>query len=126
MAQYNFKMALCDGRHEIKEAAAGGKVKGEVNPLAVDRLENMAFNSLWNKCHKAGILEYASSKYPALEGTEEADSLCIPRGLSVDLYVTGLTVALVAVLNVCRQEGVDVTLWHFNRETGEYYPQEVK
>jgi len=23
MAQYNFKMALCDGRHEIKEAADG-------------------------------------------------------------------------------------------------------
>lgn len=41
MAQYNFKMALCEGRHEIKEA-------------------------------------------------------------------------------------VDVTLWHFNRETGEYYPQEVR
>ena len=69
MAQYNFKMALCDGRHEIKEAADGSIFKGEVDPLAV---------------------------------------------------------ALVAVLNVCRQEGVDVTLWHFNRETGEYYPQEVR
>lgn len=23
MAQYNFKMALCDGRHEIKEAVDG-------------------------------------------------------------------------------------------------------
>lgn len=46
MAQYNFKMALCEGRHEIKGAVDGSIFKGEVDPLAVDRLENMAFNSL--------------------------------------------------------------------------------
>lgn len=42
MAQYNFKMALCEGRHEIKGAVDGSIFKGEVDPLAVDRLENMA------------------------------------------------------------------------------------
>lgn len=120
------KMALCEGRHEIKEAVDGSIFKTEVDPLAVDRLEIQAFNSIWNKCYKMGILEYASSKYPELEETEEEDSFCIPRGLSLDLYVTGLTVALVAVLNVCREEGVKVTLHHFNRENGTYYAQEVK
>lgn len=30
MAQYNFKMALCDGRHEIKEAVDGSIFKGEL------------------------------------------------------------------------------------------------
>ena len=120
------KMCLCEGRHEIPQATEGSIFKTEVDPLAVDRLEVQAFNSIWDKCFKLGILEYASSKYPELEGTEEEDSLCIPRGLSLDLYVTGLTVALVAVLNVCREEGIKVTLYHVNRETGTYYAQEVK
>ena len=120
------KMCLCEGRHEIREAVDGAIFKTEVNPLAVDRLEIQAFNSIWNKCYKMGILEYASSKYPELEGTEEEDSFCIPRGLSLDLYVTGLTVALVAVLNVCREEDIKVTLYHFNRENGSYYEQKVK
>lgn len=43
----------------------------------------------------------------------------------LDLYVTGLTVALVAVLNVCHASGIKVTLYHFDRNSGEYYPQAV-
>lgn len=41
------------------------------------------------------------------------------------LYVTGLTVALIEVLNVCKVLSIKLTLMHYNRETGEYYPQEV-
>lgn len=42
-----------------------------------------------------------------------------------DLYVTGLTVALVAVLNACHKLGIVVTLYHYDREEGNYYPQQV-
>lgn len=42
------------------------------------------------------------------------------------LYVTGLTVALISVVNVCRELQIKVTLMHYNKETGDYYPQEVK
>ena len=41
---------------------------------------------------------------------------------SLDLYVTGLTVALVSVLNACRQLGIVGTLYHYDREEGNYYP----
>ena len=44
----------------------------------------------------------------------------------LDLYVTGLTVALISVLNVCRSKNIKVTLYHYNRETGDYYGQEVR
>lgn len=44
----------------------------------------------------------------------------------LNLYVTGLTVALVTVINVCHNKGIDLTLWHFDRESGEYYPQKVR
>lgn len=48
------------------------------------------------------------------------------RGIKqLNLYVTGLTVALVAVLNVCHRNNISVTLYHYNRETGTYYEQEV-
>lgn len=43
----------------------------------------------------------------------------------LDLYVTELTVALVAVINVCRRMGILLTLFHYNREEGKYYEQEV-
>ena len=43
----------------------------------------------------------------------------------LDLYVTGLTVALVTVINHCRQAGISLTLYHFDRESGDYYPQSV-
>ena len=44
---------------------------------------------------------------------------------ALDLYVTGLTVALIEVINYCHANGVNLTLWHFNRDTGNYYPQPV-
>jgi hypothetical protein len=52
-----------------------------------------------------------------------ADSLAGVTRL--DLYVTGLTVALVTVINHCRQSGVELTLYHFDRQSGDYYPQPV-
>lgn len=45
---------------------------------------------------------------------------------NLNLYVTGLTVALVAVLNACRTLGIKVTLYHFDRTSGAYYSQEVR
>lgn len=43
----------------------------------------------------------------------------------VTLYVTGLTVALVECIKVCQDENIGMTLMHFNRATGTYYPQVV-
>lgn len=44
----------------------------------------------------------------------------------LNLYVTGLTVALVAALNACRTLGIEVTLYHFDRTSGTYYPQKIR
>lgn len=89
-------MSLCKGRHEIPEAVDGSIFGTEVDPLDVEGLQAQAMETLF-----------------ALEIRH------------LDLYVTGLTVALIAALNACRSLGIAVTLWHFNRETGKYYSQEV-
>ena len=42
---------------------------------------------------------------------------------TVVVYVTGLTVALVAVINACRDMGINLCLKHYDRNTGSYYNQ---
>lgn len=61
-----------------------------------------------------------------LTGMEREAAEQLQGVFTLNLYVTGLTVALIAVLNVCREQKIKVTLYHYNRETGKYYPQEVK
>ena len=60
-----------------------------------------------------------------IEGMRETVSGKLADVKCLNLYVTGLTVALVEVINFCHATGVRLTLWHFDRETGGYYPQEV-
>lgn len=89
------KIGLCQGRHEIGEVK-NYIFKQEVNPLDVKGLEETA-------------LEIVSK----IEANE------------LHIYVTGLTVALIASLNACKKLNKKVILYHFDRTSGEYYPQEV-
>jgi hypothetical protein len=41
------------------------------------------------------------------------------------VYVTGLTPALVAVINVCREKGIHLILKHYDRESGRWFSQYV-
>lgn len=89
-------MALCEGRHEIPQAVDGSIFGNTIDPLDPN-----------------GLQAEAESKLKALDIK------------SLDLYVTGLTVALIAVLNACRQLDIVVTLYHYDRESDNYYPQQV-
>lgn len=88
-------MELCKARHETP-AEDGAIFETEVDPLNLSGLE-----------------ETAKERIAVLDVKK------------INLYVTGLTVALVAVLNAARELGIQVTLWHFNKETGNYYSQQV-
>ena len=44
---------------------------------------------------------------------------------AVRLYVTGLTVACTQVISYCISNLMPITLMHYNRDTGEYYPQTI-
>lgn len=61
-----------------------------------------------------------------VEGLEKTASAKLADCTELTLYVTGLTVALVAAINVCRQNSIKLTLMHFDRATGNYYQQPVK
>ena len=86
-------LGLCEGRHELPETVEGFVFPQEI-PDPTDTLR---------------LSDHASR--------------VIGRCDSVVLYVTGLTVALGAVINHCAYEGIHLTLMHFDRNSGGYYPQ---
>ena len=45
--------------------------------------------------------------------------------LELDLYVTGLTVALIEVINFCNLYGVGLVLYHYDKLLDIYYKQDV-
>lgn len=90
-------VALCQGRHEIPQATEGAIFENEIaDPTNTAALQTWAYAKL----SAMGVVE-------------------------LNLYVTGLTVALIAAINACKELGVNLTLWHFDRETGGYFKQEV-
>lgn len=95
MSRKKKAMELCKGRHQIDSA-----VDGAVFPNAIeDPLDILMMDSI------------------AETAVQDADEL--------DLYVTGLSVALVSVINMCYKQGVKLTLYHYDRNSGIYYSQPV-
>ena len=90
---------LCEGRHEIN---------------GVDKY--IFGNTIADPTDTQGLKEEAVAFFM----DEEVKSTeCI------NIYVTGLTVALIAAINAAKEIGVTVTLYHFDRETGNYFEQSV-
>lgn len=115
-------LALCGGRHDIP-GATDGYIFGEIPQKYITdtvTLEDLAFAKLWGIARKNGLTRHVLDWRDGDEYDEE-----IVPGLQLNLYVTGLTVALISVLNVARNEGIKVVLYHFDRSSGEYFPQEV-
>lgn len=106
-----WRVALCDGRHPIPDATDGAIFQAELDPLDVAGMQSTA--EQWIADHIHG--QWVKHDYAQV--------------LTVDgilhLYVTGLTVALVAVINAAAVRGVPLVLWHYDRASGGYYPQEV-
>lgn len=104
--------ALCVGRHEMPEHVNTALFGSICNPTNTGLLDTMAQHNLYEACASADLLDMYGN---------------VPSNLHVNLYVTGLTVALIAAINAIKTtcpEG-QVTLYHFNRDTGDYFPQEV-
>ena len=87
-------LGLCEGRHSIPDVE--GYIFGNEisDPTDLDAMFLQAYRTLV-KLH--------------------------PEHLN--LYVTGLTVALIETIKAANSLGVTVALWHFNRATGDYYRQ---
>ena len=120
-------LALCQGRHDIPQAIDGA-IFGSVieNMTDTNCLESTAFHHIWNAAYdhyKNGESGYLRTS-PDWDGCDMEPLMLCPD-LHINIYVTGLTVALIASLNAMRKEGISVTLYHYDRDTDSYFPQEV-
>lgn len=93
------KFGLCEGRHEINGVT-----------------EYIFGNTISDPTNTEGL-------------KKEALAFFIDNGVKstecINIYVTGLTVALIAAINAAKEIGVTVTLYHFDRETGSCFEQSV-
>lgn len=56
---------------------------------------------------------------------ESLDAKLSADDTSIALYVTGLTVITLEVVNYCVDHKLGLTCYHFNRDTGDYFSQVV-
>lgn len=91
------KIALCEGRHAMPEDVQGSIFPNTLNPTDLTAINDIAMKFM--KAHQDD---------------------------KVNVYVTGLTVALVAVINAAvKVQCANLTLYHYDRDTGSYFPQPV-
>nr|DAH82248.1 MAG TPA: hypothetical protein [Caudoviricetes sp.] len=103
--EYNrvkINIALCEARHQMPEHVTGSIFPNTVDPLDIE-----------------GITAIAD------------DFMSAHTNDDVNVYVTGLTVCTVAIIKAAMMRlATDkacptLTLWHFDRATGDYYPQTI-
>lgn len=90
----------------------------------VDRMERLARYRL--QCLALSTKQY--EWYTIYDKVDNYDKVVFdfPSNAKVIIYVTGLTVALIATLNILKEYNAKVTLMHYNLITEDYFPQEVK
>lgn len=105
---------LCSGRHDLP---VQGYVFGEVKDI-------FDFAEL-NRIAERFVLEHCNPRRTWGTSPAQVDLTDVEKyvGDPVDVIVTGLTAATTALMWACACYGVPLTLWHFDRETGEYKPQ---
>ena len=107
-------VGLCAGRHELPVSEY---IFNEIkDPSDINAIQNMAYEWVNSHCH------IRTAYRESLNQAEQGDQLCYV-GDHVILYVTGLTVALAAVIRACAENGVSLTLRHYNPKTDNYTDQ---
>ena len=95
------EMMVVKGRHDI------------INNQG-EKVENFVFDEIEDVRDVNAIQEIADKKIESVPSNR------------IHLYVTGLTVATIAVINAVIKHGKELVLWHYDREQSSYYPQKLE
>ena len=88
-------MTLCESRHEIPQAIDGGIFPNEIT----------------DPMNMLGLYKTAKTRLDPMK----------KDGMKVlNLYVTGMSTALVTVVNYCLKNNVTLVTWHYDKKSGKY------
>jgi hypothetical protein len=109
---YTLKIGVCAGRHEIpvKDFVFGELSPEQItNPANLQKIAEKRFFEIRNAAKE--VVGITNGQYWRPE---------------VQIYATGLTVALLAIINVAKINGHSkITVMHYDRESGNYFPQNI-
>lgn len=121
-------LSLVESRHEIPQAIDGAifrqsDIDRAIAYLNKDKatlfahvLETAAFNKVFSLSKKNGW----TWEDPEWDGDDMIPEY-LPKDLIINLYVTGFTPALVAVINMCKCNGITLNTWHYNKDSKDYF-----
>lgn len=110
-------VGLCASRHPLPVTEC--IYPETVNPLDFDGLKAVAVEFIRNRVGVESV--YAQP----INGNDYTGTECFRGCRELVVYVTGLTAATAAVIAACAENGVHLTLMHFDRESGDYKPQAI-
>lgn len=111
---YNI-VGLCAGRHELP-----------VSTYIFEHIDDVLDFSKMNSIAEKFVVEHCHPRFTSGQGVNQTGYTVVKCLISDDplnVVVTGLTACTVAVMWACALYGVDLTLWHFDRDSGKYMPQ---
>ena len=110
-------VGLCESRHPLPVEEY--IFPESVNPIDFDGMYKTVEEFLLTR---VGIRQGFSSP---LNSNDYTDIRCFLGERRLVGYVTGLTAATAAVIRACAYNGVELTLMHYDRESGQYVPQRI-
>jgi uncharacterized radical SAM superfamily protein len=115
------EIGLVNNRHELPVTSY---IFDNIKDITeTEKLEKIAYTGIV-KAIKEAEYTHIEVIYTDEYGIDEYVTV-LDDNIKVIIYVTGLTVALIAVLNVCRKLNYSIELMHYNRETDDYFSQYV-
>lgn len=110
-------VGLCAGRHDLPVEKY----------IFTDVPDVFDFASL-NATAEQFILDNCNPHLTQGQGISQDDynDVTVWTGDPLDVVVTGLTACTTAVMWACARYGIPLTLWHYDRESGNYVPQRFR
>lgn len=112
-------VGLCEGRHDMPVVRF---LLPNTCSMDFNALESSIKVRLDKAAKELGLYHYETF-YVEEWGSD--DSACYLDIDELDVYVSGFSPAIVAVINVCHKWNIKLTLFHYDRETATYLAQQV-
>lgn len=110
----NIKLGLTDRHADGMPALDGFVFPSNIDDVTdVAAMDKMAADAI------LPLLDIKPTYRAGLAFADYTDVTFLTSDKGIDLYVTGLTSLTVAVIKLAANNGIPLTLWHFDRATGD-------